>query len=87
MQVDISGGPAFAFGEVTLPPGGRTDLDSALYVYDEHVEPSPITNVPPETDNGTHEGVPRQPTLQEHWFQFLENDTYVMSCDGACDPD
>jgi pimeloyl-ACP methyl ester carboxylesterase len=67
-------------------PDGVTDVDSALYVYDEHVEPSPITNVPPAEDNGTHGTANRLPVMQEHWYQFIEHGRVMMTCDGPCDP-
>jgi uncharacterized protein (AIM24 family) len=28
MQVEISAGPAFAFGEITLPPGGAVRVEA-----------------------------------------------------------
>ncbi len=68
-------------------PDGAPDADSALHVYDEHVEPSPITNVPPMADNGTHGTMGRLPVMQEAWYQFLEYGRIVQVCDGPCDPD
>jgi len=68
-------------------PEGATGVDSALHVYDEHVEPSPITNVPPLEDNGTHGTATRLPVMQEAWYQFLEHGRFVQVCDGPCDPD
>ncbi len=68
-------------------PDGAADVDSALHVYDEHVEPSPITNVPPMEDNGTHGTMGRLPVMQEAWYQFLEHGRIVQVCDGPCDPD
>jgi pimeloyl-ACP methyl ester carboxylesterase len=72
---------------VTGPlPDGATGIDSALYVYDEHVEPSPITNEPPLEDNDTHGTANRLPVMQEHWYQFIEYGQFVHVCDGPCDP-
>lgn len=69
------------------PPDGAQSVDSALFVYDEHVEPSPITNVPPAEDNGTHGTATRLSVMQEHWYQFIEHGRIVQVCDGPCDPE
>ncbi len=69
------------------PPDGADGVDNALWVYDEHVEPSPITNEPPLEDNDTHGTSTRLSVFQEHWYQFIEYGRYVQTCDGACDPE
>ncbi|MFH2007613.1 MAG: hypothetical protein ABI333_13590 [bacterium] len=69
------------------PPDGAQGVDSALFVYDEHVEPSPITNQPPAEDNGTHQSVDESDVLQESWYQLAEFGRFVQPCSGACDPD
>jgi pimeloyl-ACP methyl ester carboxylesterase len=61
-------------------------LPVVFQVYDEHVEAPPLGNVPPEEDNGTHGSCPKQPSLQEHWYQILANGRFAHVCDGACDP-
>jgi len=68
-------------------PDGAQGVSSALHVYDEHVDPSPINNVPPLADNGTHGTMGRLPAMQEAWYQFLEFGRFVQVCDGPCDPD
>lgn len=68
-------------------PEGAVGVDSALHVWDEHVTPSPITNVPPLEDNGTHGTANRIPSMQEAWYQFLEFGRIVQVCDGPCDPE
>lgn len=60
------------------------DIDSALYIYDEAVTPSPTTNLPPEGDNGTHSKAARIPALQENWAQFLEHGHFINACGGPC---
>ncbi len=69
------------------PPEGAAGVSSALHVWDEHVTPSPITNVPPLEDNGTHGTANKLPHMQEAWYQFLEFGRFVQTCDGPCDPD
>ena len=69
------------------PPNGATGVNSALWVYDEHVTPSPITNEPPLEDNDTHGTSTRLSVFQEHWAQFIEFGRYVQVCDGPCDPE
>ena len=58
----------------------------ALYVYDEHVAPSPIGNIPPQEDNGTHGTVRQLNVYQEHIIDFINTGYFRQQCDGACDP-
>lgn len=68
------------------PQGAPADVRAAMHVYDEHVTPSPVTNVPPAEDNGTHNTVRDLPSYQEHVGRFLTEGIFVQVCDGACDP-
>lgn len=72
-----------------LPTVDGADVDSvdgALFVYDEKLEPSPVTNLPPEEDNDTHGTATHLGVFQEHWYELIENGRFVYTCDGACDP-
>ncbi len=64
----------------------QTDDDGVMHVYDEMVTPSPITNVPPATDNGTHGTVRDLISYKTQVGRFLTEDIFVHACDGACDP-
>lgn len=68
------------------PGGASADVDAVMHVYDEHVTPSPITNVPPAMDNGTHGSVRDLASYREHVGRFLTEDVFVQVCDGPCDP-
>ncbi|MFT4627502.1 MAG: hypothetical protein ACI8PZ_006187 [Myxococcota bacterium] len=72
--------------EVEAPPPGRTDLSSALYVYDEGYPSQPTGNVPPYEDNGAHETIRDLESYQVQVGEFLETGTIVQVCDGPCDP-
>lgn len=69
-----------------LPAGAPADVDAVMHVYDEHVTPSPVTNIPPAEDNGTHGTVRDLPSYQVHVGRFLTENIFVHACDGACDP-
>ena len=64
-----------------------SQLKGVLQVYDEHVLPSPITNIPPEQDNGTHGTVRQLSVYQDHVTTFLETGVFTQVCEGACDPE
>lgn len=69
-------------------PAGAPITTPALYhVYDEHVSASPITNVPPATDNGTHGSVRSLAAYQLHVGRFITEGVSVHACVGPCDPD
>ena len=38
----------------SLPAGAPANVPAVMHVYDEHVTPSPVTNIPPAEDNGIH---------------------------------
>ena len=63
------------------------DVMSTFYVYDEKVEPTPITNDTPTADNDTHGTVRDLLGYRAHAGTFLETGTFIMACDGACDPE
>lgn len=63
-------------------PGGR----AALFVYDEGVEPVPEGNVPPATDNGTHDTVRQLDVYKAQVGAFLESGHIEQVCEGPCDP-
>ena len=74
---------------ITAPaPGGApAGTKGAVFVYDEKVAPSPETNVPPATDNRTHQTVRDLTVYQKHVAEFLETGRFVQVCSDACDPD
>ena len=65
----------------------RIDRKSALVVYDEMLEPSPITNESPAEDNGGHASIRNIPAYREHIARFIEGGDLIQVCDGACDPE
>src|SRR5690606_32436324 len=68
---------------VRLPPGftmTEEPVPSALTVYDEHVEPTPETNVPPTSDNGTHAGVNERPAVMRQVVDFLRTGMITNQC-------
>jgi hypothetical protein len=74
-----------------LPEVHADDLDdpellAVMHVYDEQVEPSPIVNIPPATDNGTHGTVRNLDSYYEQVGTFLRTGEFVHACDGPCDP-
>jgi len=90
MQVSlVTPSPLDIYGLDTLDapaPNGVQGV-SALFVYDEQVEPYPGGPVPPAVDNDTHGTVRELPAYLEQMGRFLEDGTVVQVCDGACDPD
>ncbi|MCO4745519.1 MAG: hypothetical protein KC912_12075 [Proteobacteria bacterium] len=64
----------------------RTDMNTALYVYDEGHDPLPLDNVAPAEENGTHDGVRKLQSYIDHVGPFLEDGSYVYACEGSCDP-
>lgn len=62
-------------------------IPSALYVYEEDVEPNPIGNVPPSEDNRTHNTVRDLEVYKEHVIRFIDEGVMQQVCDGACDPE
>ena len=64
----------------------QLSLPSALYVYDEGVEPAPIGNIPPAEDNRTHNTIRDLDVYQEHIIRFIDEGRIQQICDGACDP-
>ena len=69
-----------------LPAGAPPDVLAVMHVYDEHVTPSPITNIPPAEDNGTHGSVRALPSYKTQVGRFLDEGIFVHACDGPCDP-
>jgi hypothetical protein len=69
-----------------LSDADQLTLPSALYVYDEGVEPSPIGNIPAAEDNRTHNTVRELDVYKEHIIRFLDEGRIQQVCDGACDP-
>jgi hypothetical protein len=72
---------------VALPPPGRPDLASALFVYDELYPPEVEDNVPPALDNGAHETIRDLAVYLAQVSAFIEDGALVQVCDGACDPE
>ena len=70
-----------------LPGGAAADVQAVMHVYDEDVTPSPITNVPPAEDNGTHGSVRALMSYQAQVGRFLTEGVFVHVCDGPCDPE
>ena len=69
------------------PQGADPQVKGALFVYDEGLEPSSLTNVAPKKDNGAHESVRRLDVYRRQIIEFIEHGKLVQVCDGACDPD
>ena len=59
----------------------------ALFVYDEHVDPSPIGNIPPAEDNRTHGTVRDLRAYQDHIIDFIDTGRFRLLCEGPCDPE
>jgi len=78
----------FSLKTITAPsPGGApAGTMGAMFVYDEKVTPTPLTNVPPKTDNDTHGTVRKLSVYQQHVVKFLEEGKFVQVCNGPCDP-
>jgi hypothetical protein len=73
-------------GNYTQTPAEDYPL-GALFVYDEHVTPSPLGNIPPTEDNGTHGTVRQLDVYQEHIIDFISTGLFRQQCDGVCDPE
>lgn len=73
-------------GNYTQTPVEEYPL-AALFVYDEHVAPSPLGNIPPIEDNGTHGTVRQLDVYQEHIIDFINTGLFRQQCDGVCDPE
>jgi hypothetical protein len=69
------------------PGGAPAGTQAAFFVYDEKVSPSPVTNVPPKTDNDTHGTVRKLSVYKQHVSTFLEEGKFIQVCSGACDPE
>ena len=86
----ITPSPRKIYGLTTVtaapPDGAPAGTRAALFVYDEQVNPSPKTNVPPRTDNKTHGTVRKLSVYQQHVSTFLETGKLIQVCKGACDP-
>lgn len=67
-------------------PDGAKDVDGVMFVYDEKVAPSPVTNLPPKKDNGTHGTVRELDVYMKSVTALIEHGKFVQYCDGACDP-
>jgi hypothetical protein len=65
---------------------GGPGILAVMHVYDEQVEPSPIVNIPPMVDNGTHGTVRNLDSYYEQVGTFLRTGEFVHACDGPCDP-
>ena len=74
---------------ITAPsPGGApAGTLCGMFVYDEKVKASPLTNIPPAKDNGTHGTVRKLTVYQKQVSTFLDEGKFVQVCTGACDPD
>ncbi|MBK6576634.1 MAG: hypothetical protein IPG17_10630 [Sandaracinaceae bacterium] len=72
--------------DASLPAGAPANVPAVMHVYDEHVTPSPVTNIPPAEDNGTHGTVRDLASYQVQVGRFLTENIFVHACDGACDP-
>lgn len=85
----VAPSPKDVYGLETLnaAPEAPEDTLTAFYVYDEDVEPSPITNETPDEDNDTHGTVRDLLGYRSHAGTFLETGTFTMVCDGPCDPE
>ncbi|MFT5430281.1 MAG: pimeloyl-ACP methyl ester carboxylesterase [Myxococcota bacterium] len=77
----------YSVAPLTIDGVAPPDVMSAFYVYDEMVEPTPITNDTPLSDNGTHGTVRDLMSYRTQAGTFLENGTFIMACDGPCDPE
>ena len=71
---------------MTLEPPGRTDLQEAVFIYDDGFPADTEDNLPPEDDNGIHGDVRRFRSYIDQVGPFLEQGLYVQVCDGPCDP-
>ncbi len=72
--------PLFQVPERPAPFDG-----SAFVVYDVGASPAPLTNTPPERDNGVHEAVRRLDAAQRQIDAFLRPDGTIRNfCDGPC---
>jgi pimeloyl-ACP methyl ester carboxylesterase len=69
------------------PDGAPPATAGALFVYDEKVEPTPVGNVPPKTDNGTHGSVRSLKSYKAHVAKFIDEGKLVQVCSGPCDPE
>ena len=78
----------YGLGSITATPpaGAPAGTRAAMFVYDEKVTPSPKTNKPPKSDNGTHGTVRKLKVYRQHVSTFLETGRFIQSCTGACDP-
>jgi hypothetical protein len=62
-------------------------LESAYVVFDLGAAPLPEGTLAPETDNGVHEAVRRDPRAQAQIVSFLHAGGAVLdTCDGPCAP-
>jgi hypothetical protein len=75
------------WGLETVAPDDLEGETNVLWVYEEDVTPSPLTNLPPEEDNDTHGTATHLDAFQAHWYELIENGRFVHACDGACDPE
>jgi hypothetical protein len=72
--------PLFQVPELEAPFDG-----SAFVPYDVNGTAAPLTNTPPEDDNGVHEAVRRLDAAQRQIDAFLRPDGEVQNfCDGPC---
>jgi pimeloyl-ACP methyl ester carboxylesterase len=69
------------------PGGAPAGTKAAAFIYDEKVTPNPPGNVPPKTDNRTHNTLRDLSVYQQHVATFIETGTFVQVCSGPCDPD
>ena len=66
------------------PLGPPADVLAAMHVYDEHVTPSTITNLPPAKT--TARTVRDVASYQVQVGRFRTERIFVHACDGPCDP-
>lgn len=66
-------------------PAKEGPLENGMTNYDEHRMPLPSDlNIPPQTDNGTHSGVNRNPSALRQVEAFLlGNQQVIQTCGGA----
>lgn len=85
----ITPSPRDVWGIPTLDATAVASADpsAALIIYDEGYPPLSPGNVPPATDNGSHETIRDLSVYQQHIGEFLENGTIQQVCEGACDPE
>ena len=81
--------PIWGVDTIIAPPpdGAPKGTKAALFVYDEHLLPSPPGNVPPPTDNHAHNSVRKLVAYETQVAEFLETGRFIQVCSGACDPD